>query len=71
MPVIFCKVHNNWNQYRECLALVMLQDGQEKVIFEEAHRSIRNLEMRTSDRFDQSFEKLLDERFKLRNVANV
>ena len=71
VPVVFSKVNNDWNQDREGLALVVLEDREEEIVFEEAHSSIRNLQVWTSNGLDQSLEKLFNVWFKLRNVTNI
>jgi hypothetical protein len=69
--VILGQVNNDWNQDRESLALVMLQDGEEEIVLEEAHSSVRHLQVRTGDGLDQSLEELLDVRLELGDVTDI
>lgn len=71
VPVILGQVNNDWNQDRESLALVMLQDGEEEIVLEEAHSSVRHLQVRTGDGLDQSLEELLDVRLELGDVTDI
>lgn len=43
MPVSICYLGNNGDEEWECEILVTLENGQEIIIFEEAHSSISNL----------------------------
>ena len=55
--MVFGKVNNNWNQHWECLFLVVLEYIKEVIILEEAHSSIGNLKMDTSNTLNNSLEK--------------
>lgn len=54
--MVLSKVDNNWHKHWECLVLVGLQDIEEIIILEEAHRSISNLQMNTTNTSDDSLE---------------
>lgn len=71
VPVIFGKVDDDWNQDREGLALVMLQDGEEEIVLEEAHSSVGNLQVWTGNGLDQSLEQLLDVWLELGDVTDI
>lgn len=59
--MVFSKVNNNWNQHWECLFLVVLEYIKEIIILEEAHSSIGNLKMDTTNALNNSLEKLDNE----------
>lgn len=59
--MVFSKVNNNWNQHWECLFLVVLEYIKEVIILEEAHSSISNLKMDTTNALNNSLEKLDNE----------
>ena len=63
--MVLSKVYNDWNKHWESLFLVSLQNIQEIIVFEEAHRSICNLKMNTSNTLNNSLEKFWDEMFDL------
>jgi hypothetical protein len=71
VPVVFGEVDDDWNQDREGLALVVLQDREEEIVLKEAHGSVRNLEMRAGNGLDESLEQLLDVRLELGDVTDV
>jgi hypothetical protein len=71
MPMVFSQMDNYWYQNWESFTLVVFQDRKEKVIFEEAHSSVRNLEVRTGYGLDQSLEKLLNIWLELRNITDI
>jgi len=60
VPMVLCKVHDDWHQHWESLLFIGLQNVQEIIILEEAHGSIGNLEMDTADASDDSLEKSWD-----------
>ena len=70
MPVSVSDSGDDWDQDREGEVLVRLEDGEEVVVLEEAHRSISHLEMRTRDALDKSLEELGDDGFEFSNIAN-
>ena len=47
---------DNWHKHWEGGALVSLQQREEIIVFKEAHSSVCNLKMWTSNALDQSFE---------------
>ena len=55
--MVICKIHNNRNKHGESLLLVALQDVEEIVVLEEAHSSVSNLQVDTSDASHDSLEK--------------
>lgn len=57
MPVIFSQINDDWHQHWECLFLISLQDIEEVVVLKEAHGSISNLQVDTSNAFYNSLEK--------------
>lgn len=71
MPVVFGEMHNHWNQYRECFGFVVLENREEEVVFEEAHRSVGYLEVGTGDGLDQSLEELLDKWLQFGDIADI
>ena len=71
VPMVLSEVDDNRNKHWECFVLVSLEDVQKVVIFKEAHRSVSNLEMDSTNTFDDSLEKLEDARFNLVYFANL
>ena len=67
MPVILSKIDNDWNKHWECLLLVSLQDVQEVIILKEAHCSVSNLKVDTSNALNDSLEKFWN---KVLNLVN-
>jgi hypothetical protein len=61
VPVVISQVNDNWNQHWEGLVLIGFQNVQEVVVFKEAHCSISNLKMDSTDALDNSLEKLVDQ----------
>jgi hypothetical protein len=51
-------VDDDWDQERESVALVCLENVEEVVVFEEAHSAISNLEVKSRDALDQSLKDL-------------
>ena len=70
VPVVFCEVADDRNKHGEGLVLVSLKNVKEVVILEEAHGSIRNLKMDSTDAFNDSLEEFEDEMVNLVNFAN-
>jgi len=60
MPMVFSQVDNDRNEHGERLLFVSLQNIEEVVILKEAHSSVSNLQMNTTDTLDNSLEKLWD-----------
>lgn len=60
MPMVFSEVNDDWNQHWESFLFVVLKDIEEVVILEEAHSSIGNLEMDTTNALNNSLEKFDD-----------
>lgn len=54
--MIFGQIHNYGNQHRERLLLVRLENVQEVVVFEEAHRAVSHLQVVSSDRLHNPFK---------------
>lgn len=71
MPVGFSDRGNDWNQEGESEGLVVFQDREEVIVLEEAHSSIGNLEVWTSDALDESLEEFVDEVFQLIDFADL
>jgi len=63
VPVIFSEVYDNWDEHRESLFLIGLQNIEEVVIFEEAHGSISNLKMDTADALYDPLKKPRNKKF--------
>jgi len=70
MPVVLCKVYNNWDEHGERLIFVSFENSEEIVIFEETHRSIRDLEVSTANAPDNSSEEWSDEWLYLINFTH-
>jgi len=70
VPVILSQVHDDWDEHGERLLLVGLENVEEIVILEEAHGSIGNLQMNTTNTFDDSLEQLRNQRLNFVNLAN-
>ena len=45
MPMSFGHMNNDWNQQREGITLVCLQDIEEVIVLEKAHSSVSNLQV--------------------------
>ena len=56
VPVRVSQFVNDWHKHGECLVLVCLQNVKEVVVFKEAHRSVSNLQMISTNRFDDALE---------------
>lgn len=65
MPMVFSEVNDDWNQHWESFLFVVLKDIEEVVILEEAHSSIGNLEMDTTNALNNSLEKFDDKSINL------
>ena len=63
MPMVVSQINDNWDKHRESLVLVGLQNVEEIVIFKEAHCSVSNLQMDTTNTSYNSFEKSSDQTF--------
>lgn len=70
MPVIICEIHNDWDKHWECFIFIGLEDVEEVVILEEAHGSVCDLKMNTTNASDDSFEKLWNQVLNLIHFAN-
>lgn len=71
MPVIVSKVDNNRDKHRESLILVGFEDVEEVIVFKEAHCSISNLQVNTTNTSNNSLEKLLNQMFDLVDFAHL
>jgi len=69
--MVLGKVDNNWHQHRECFILIRLQDVEEVVILKEAHRAVGNLQMVSTNRFDNALEKAWDQMLNLFHLAHL
>jgi hypothetical protein len=56
MPMVLSQINNDWNKHRECLIFVCFEDVKEIIILKEAHCSISNLQVDTSNALYYSFE---------------
>ena len=70
MPMVFSQINDDWHQHRESLLLVRLENIQEVVIFEEAHRSVSNLKMDASDTFHYPLEQAWNQVLNFVNFAD-
>jgi hypothetical protein len=61
MPMVRRQINDDWNQHWECFLLVRLQNVEEVVILKEAHGSVTDMHILTSDTSDHSFEEFWDE----------
>jgi len=71
VPVVLSQMHNNGHQHGECFLLVGFENVQEIVILEEAHGSVSNLQMDSSDALHDPLEQLADERLHLVDLAHL
>ena len=70
MPMVFSEVNDDWNQHWESFLFVVLKDIEEVVILEEAHGTVSNLQVDTTDALNNSFEKSWDKMFNLVDLTN-
>ena len=56
--MVVSQVYDDWHQHGEGLVLISLQDVQEVVILEEAHSTVSNLQVDSSNALHDSLEKL-------------
>ena len=68
--MVFGEVDNDWNQHWESFLFVVLKYIKEVIVFEEAHSSIGNLKMDTTNAFNDSLEKFDDKLIDLIDFAN-
>ena len=68
--MVFSQVDDDWNKHGERLLFVGLQNIEEVVILKEAHSSVSNLQMNTTDTLDNSLEKFWDQVLNFINFAN-
>jgi hypothetical protein len=61
MPMILCKVNDDWHQHWEGLLFVCLQDVKEVIVLKKAHCTIGNLQVDSTDTPDDSLEESWDE----------
>ena len=71
VPVVLGEVHDDRYQDGEGLVLVRLQDIEEVVILKEAHGSVSHLQVISTDTFNNSLEKALDQRLDVFNFADL
>ena len=71
MPVRICELIDNWYEHGEGLVLVCLEDIEEVVILEEAHGTISDLQVITTDRLDDSLEEAGDQMLNLFNLTDL
>ena len=70
MPMVFSEVNDDWNQHWESFLFVVLENVKEIVILEEAHSSIGNLKMDTTNALNDSLEKFDDKSVDLIDFAD-
>jgi len=61
VPVVLSQVHDHRHEHGESLVLVRLQDVQEVVVLEEAHRAIGHLQVVATDRLHDTLEQARDQ----------
>ena len=67
--MVLSEVYDNWHEHRESFAFVGLEDVEEVVVLEEAHRSVCYLQVDAADTSDDAFEKSRYQHFDLFNLA--
>jgi hypothetical protein len=70
VPVILGQVNDNWHKHWERFLLIGLQDVEEVIVLKEAHGSISNLQVDTTNAFYNSLEELWDQMFNFVDLAN-
>jgi len=70
VPVVLGEVNDDGNEHWESFILVSLQNVQEVIVLEEAHRSVCHLEMDSTDALHNSLEKSWDEWINLVNLTH-
>lgn len=71
VPVILSQINDDGNQHGERLLLICLQDVEEVVVLEEAHSSVGDLQVDTTDALDDSLEEARDQDLNLIDFANL
>ena len=61
VPMVLSEIVDDWHKHWESFVLVGLQDVQEVVVFEEAHGSVGNLQVISSNGLNNSLEKFRDQ----------
>jgi len=61
VPVLVGQLGDHWHQHREGLVLVGLENVEEVVVLEEAHGSVRHLQVYPADALDDPLEKAGDQ----------
>ena len=69
--MVLCKINNNWHKHWEGLFLISFQYVEEIIIFKEAHCSIDNLEMDTTNTLHNSLEESWDKMLNFINLADL
>lgn len=70
MPVIVSQVYNYRYEHWECFILIGFQNVKEVVILKEAHSSISNLQMNSSNTSDNSLKEFWDQMFNFIDFTN-
>lgn len=70
MPVVVSKVHNDRDKHGEGLIFIGFENVEEVVIFEEAHCSVCNLQVNSTNAPDDSLEELWDQVLYLVNFTH-
>ena len=71
MPVIISQVNDDRHEHRECLVFVRLQDIEEIIVLEEAHGSVGHLQVISSNAFNNTLEKALNQRLDVFDFADL
>ena len=69
--MVLSEVDDDRNQHWESFVLISLKDIQEVVVLKEAHGSISNLKMDTTDALDNPLEESWDQMFDLINLTDL
>jgi len=69
--MVLCEVDDDRHKHWESFVFVSLENVQEVVIFKEAHRSVSNLEMDSTNALNNSLEELEDTWLNLVHFAHL
>ncbi len=69
--MVFSEVDDNWNEHWESLVLISLENIEEVVVLEEAHGSVGDLQVNTTDASNDSLEESWNQVLDLVNFANL
>ena len=69
--MVFSEVDDNWNEHWESLVLISLENIEEVVVLEEAHGSVGDLQVNTTDASNDSLEESWNQVLDLVNFADL